>query len=105
MRAGDLRHRVAIQTASESADTLGEMTKSWSTVATVWAALWPLRGAEREEAGQIKAQVSHRMRLRYNATLTGKHRLLLGTRVFNIGSVINFDERRHELELLVKEEV
>ncbi len=105
MRAGQLRHRVSIQLATGTADTFGEESKTWTTIATVWGAVWPLRGAEREEAHRVIAEVTHRMRVRYNTTLNSEHRFLLGTRMFEIGVVINFDERNKELELLVKEAV
>ena len=46
MRAGELRHKLIIQTPTETADGLGGYSVAWDDAKTVWGALWPLRGRE-----------------------------------------------------------
>ena len=46
MEAGQLRHRVTIQQATETTDGFGGVTQAWATFATVWAAVEPLTGRE-----------------------------------------------------------
>lgn len=60
--AGRLRHRVVIQQASETQDsTTGAITTSWTTFATVWAAIEPLSArdfiAANAEQSKIKARI------------------------------------------------
>lgn len=76
MRAGELRHRVQIQVASDSRDAHGGNVRSWSTIATVWASIEPLTGRELFEAQQIESRATVRIRLRHYPGLTGKHRIL-----------------------------
>ena len=99
MRAGQLRHRVTIQTPGGSASAFGEVAETWSTVATVWAAVEPLKSEERRENDQGKTFTSHRVLLRYRDDVTTAERLQFDGRVLNIASVVNDKEKGVMLEL------
>jgi SPP1 family predicted phage head-tail adaptor len=105
MRAGRLRHRITIQDYTESQNTFGEVTKNWTDYATVWAAVEPVKGREFWESQQINAEITTKVTIRYLAGIKPKMRILYDTRIFEIDSVINVDERNRELQLLVKEMV
>ena len=108
MRVGRLRHRVQIQSATESADSFGEPTFTWATYARRLASIEPLQGRELFTAQQVNPEITIRVRLRYDqdlADLTPKHRLVFGSRTLEIDSVIKPDERNRELQLLCKEAV
>ncbi len=101
MRAGKLRHRITIQQRSESArDDYGAPTYAWSTLATRWASIEPLRGQERFIADQTQSGVTHRVRLRYLSGVKPEMRFDYDGRTFEIAQVLNRDELGAELELL-----
>ena len=105
--AARMRQRVTIQQATETADTAGGTTRSWSDVATVWAEVLPLGGGriERLFANQLQAEASHRITIRYRSGVTTAMRISYAGRVFNIRSVTNVNEAGVLLELLVEEGV
>lgn len=103
MRAGRLRHRVTIETPGGSASAFGEVAQSWSTVATVWAAVEPTSSRERVENEQTKAFTTHRIHMRYRSDVTTAERVVFNSRTLNITSVVNPDERDATLELLCTE--
>ena len=103
MGSGAYRHRITIQSVTETADSFGAMTETWGTFAQVWASIEPLSGRELLQAQQIQADVTHRVRFRFLAGVTAKMRGLYGTRYFNILSIINTDERDREIVLMCKE--
>ena len=105
VRAGRLKHRVSIQTQSTTLDTYGEPSDSWSTDETVWAAIEPVSGAERDIGEGLAGSVSHRVLMRYTANATPKKRLLFGSRVLGIVSVLNHDEQDEYLRIFCKEQV
>ncbi len=105
MRAGNLRNKVIIQQATEAQDTFGEPDVSWSTFATVWASIEPLRGDEYFTAQQTGASISHRVRMRYLDGVLPKMRILWGERVLEITSVLNVYERNRNMELMCFEVV
>lgn len=105
MRAGRLRHRVTLQQLTQVPDGGGGYTEDWTDVATVWAAVEPLRGQERYEAQQVQATLSHRITIRYRAGVEPSMRVVHDGRVFNVLSVIDPQERHRELQLLVEEVV
>lgn len=105
IKAGALRHRVTLQSAAETPDGGGGFTTAWSDVATVWAAIEPLKGTERLRAEQLENPVTHRVTIRHRAGVTAKMRVAFGARVFNIRAVINPEERNRRLELLCEEGV
>ena len=105
MRAATLRHRVILQSSAATADGGGGAATAWSDVATPWASIEPLRGAERMSAQQLESRLSHRVRLRHRDGVTTAMRLKFGTRIFNIRAVINPAMRDRLLELLCEEGV
>ena len=105
LEAGALRHRITLQSATDTPDGGGGFTTVWTDVATVWAAIEPLKGREQLHAAQLETPVTHRVTLRYRAGVTPKMRVKFGTRVFNIRAVIDAEERHRTLELMCEEGV
>ena len=88
MRAGALRHRVSLQSVGSTYDSYGDLSNSWSTDATVW---------------ELSEVITHRILVRYRASVTAQGRILFGSRVFQIESVRDWQERTIFLEILAKE--
>lgn len=102
--AGWLRHRVTIQKLAGTQNSYGEKVKTWQDVATVWASVEPLRGREYIEAAAKKAEVTHRVRIRYRSGINAGMRVIYGSRVFEIVSPpIDVLEKHREIELMCKE--
>lgn len=101
---GLLRHRVEIQTSVEVNDTFGQPIPAWSALyQNVKANVEPLNGQELFEARQLYSEVTHRITARYVPGVTTKHRVLWGTRVFDILAALNLEERNLVLEIMAKE--
>ena len=104
MRAGILKHIITIQTPTRADDGMGGKTTTWTTLATVRAAIWPLKGTEAVEARKETGTITHRIRIRYLAGITAGCRVAFGSRTFElVAPPINMDERNRELELLAEE--
>ena len=103
MRSGRLRHRVTIQSPVVATNGYGERIVTWSTVATVWAAVEPLRGREFFDAEQVQAEISHRVVLRFRSGINSSMRLLHLSRVLHIQAIIDVDERHREMQLMCRE--
>lgn len=104
--AGQLRHRVTIQSASESRDGAGEVQLTWSAIdrGTVWASIEPISSTEQTDSSQQQAIATHKVTIRNSGlTVTHAHRLVFGSRTFNILSVLNVDERSILYELVCQE--
>ncbi len=81
-------------------------TWTTDTATSQRAFIRPLRGNELMIARQVTPQVTHEITMR-NPTLTHDQRLKesgAGTRIFNILSIINVNERDHEKRILCVEE-
>lgn len=102
---GKLRHRVTLQELVKTDDGYGGIVETWQDVATVWAAIEPLRGNERYTAQQVQSELTHKVTIRYRAGIKPQMRILYGNRVFDIEAVIDVDERHRWLELLCSEVV
>ncbi len=105
MNPGDLRHRLTIQSKTETADGIGGFSEAWGTFANVWGAVWPTSAKELVQNQQLQGQVTHRVRIRYLAGVTTSMRILLGARVLNILSIVNPNEAGELLDLVCLEEV
>lgn len=99
---GDLRHRVQLQSAADPTD--GTTNPTYTTYATVWAAVHYVAGREIMRTG-VQGVATHKVTMWYRNELTPKHRLLWGTRQLNILSVGDPRGDRRVLELVCQEAV
>jgi SPP1 family predicted phage head-tail adaptor len=99
MRAGKLRHRVILQSRSDTQDETGSAVPAWANVATVYAAVEPLRGRELLTAQSINSEVTGTIRMRYRAGIDASMRATYGGKTYNIVAVVNPEERNIELLL------
>jgi SPP1 family predicted phage head-tail adaptor len=105
MRAGDLKERITIQDKTVTRNDFGEEIITWTTFATRWAAVEPLRGQEFIEGRQLVAQVSTRFRVRYLDGVKPEMRVSYRDRVFAIIGVVHPFENQRELHLMCEEQV
>lgn len=103
MRAGDLRHRLKLQQPTESTNDFGETVISYSDVDTVWGAVEPNAGKRYFEAMQANSEVQGVVRIRYRSDIQATWRILFGTRVLKIVSIINPREKDREMLIYYKE--
>jgi SPP1 family predicted phage head-tail adaptor len=101
--AGNLADRIVIEQAAETRNSVGEVTLSWSTFATVWADVSALSGREAERYGQIVGFTGHKVTIRQLPGVKVSMRVIYeGTRTLEIGA-INEYERGWYLELICTE--
>ena len=105
MRIGKLRRRITIERVTETQDTDGAVLETWSTYATVQASIEPISGREYFAAQSTQADVTHRIGIRYLSGIVPKMRVNYNSRIFDILSVINVDERSRELQLMCRESI
>jgi SPP1 family predicted phage head-tail adaptor len=106
MQAGQLRHRITIQQRAQTVVD-GDQVTTWTDVWTCSAAIEPISGREYFSAASISADVSHRIRIRYTSAFAPlpNMQIVYGSRTFDIQTVMNVEERNHELHLMTKERV
>ena len=103
MDIGKLRHRIELQEKTTGRDSFGSEVEQWNTKATVWASVEPIAGREYFLAQQVQSEVTHRIRIRYYAGLQSDWRIRFGTKLFDILSIIDFEERHVEMQIMCKE--
>jgi len=103
-RIGDMRHRITFQKSVKTPDGHKGHTVSWQDLITVWASVEPLTGREYFYSHQIKAEVTHRVKIRYREDITTEMRAKFGERVLEIESIIDLKERCKMLEIFCREE-
>lgn len=103
MRAGRLRRRIQLQSATETRDAHGQPVKTWSTQATVWASVEPAHGREYIQARQVAQENLWRVMIRYRSDVTSDWRIVYGAKTLEIESVINPDEDDRLLQIYCKE--
>lgn len=103
--ASKLRHRLTLEQETKIADGAGGYVRGWEEVAGLWGEITPIGGAERLESGKLQTPVRVRILLRHRGDITPAMRLVYDSRVFNIRSVINVQERDYITEILAEEGV
>jgi SPP1 family predicted phage head-tail adaptor len=106
MRAGQLRHRVVLQTLA-TGETPGDggYSETWTDTATVWADVQPATagGSEAVLGVAERSPITHTVRMRYRAAVTPRNRIKLGTRYLYVTGLQNIGEIDRELVLSCEE--
>jgi SPP1 family predicted phage head-tail adaptor len=90
---GALNRRLALEAPVETADGSGGLIRSYSAVATLWAAVEPVSARASVIADALGAAVTHRIRIRSGPDLTLRHRFRDGDTVFRIVAIRDRDRR------------
>jgi len=101
VKAGRLRHRVTIQQRDTS--STWETEDSWTTYATVWGAIEPIRGREFWDASKVNSEVTARITIRYRSGITSMMRAVANSKTYGIVAVIPDERNAVQLQLMVKE--
>ena len=105
MIIGKRQKRVGIQTKQTVCTDTGASIHTWVTEKTVWAHIVPASGKELFAGEQVKAEVTHKITMRFYSAMITEKRILYGTRVFDVNFIKNIDERDCYQEMLCKEVV
>lgn len=105
MKAGQLNRRIKIQKKAKGVDDFGQPVDTWEDYATVWAwlkaptGMGTINSEFATKAGDV-SKTQYSIRIRYRTDITAKMRVVLGSVIFDIRSVIP-DEAGHEYTDLV----
>lgn len=102
---GQMDKRVELQSRSAAVDSFGGQSTTWTTALTVWARIEPLSGRALEAARQLHAEVTHRVTIRYRPGITAAMRVKYGSRLLDVGYVLNPREANEQLQLMCTEGV
>jgi SPP1 family predicted phage head-tail adaptor len=91
------KNRIEIQSQSDTVDDVGGVSRTWTTVNTVWAILEPKSGKETLKYEQLESTISMVVTIRYISSLSNtqtgaKYRIKFGDRLFKVLAVMNLEE-------------
>lgn len=98
---GRKQNRITLQTQPEpddrEADSHGQLADKWTNGNTYWAEVKPLSGRALVNAQQTRHDATHQITTRYTGSIDpALNRWKWGSRIFNIISALNTEERRRE---------
>lgn len=102
---GDLFHRFALEAPVRTSDGAGGASLTYALAAEVWGSLNATGGTESADADRLAGRITHTIWLRHRDGLTLDHRLRLGTRIFEIRTVLDHTGRQRFLECRCEETV
>ena len=104
--SGSYRHRITIETISETENDMGDVLINWITFKTAWSMIKTVRGNEFVEAASTQGERIVRFIIRYTAGITNDMRIIYDGRIFEIISPpINDDELNDTLTIMAREVV
>lgn len=92
--AGQLDRRITIQTFGTTTDDFGEVVKSFTTLANVWAKVEEKRGNEGEESEQLVATKRVEFFIRYRSDINEQMRVIYNNETYKIEAILNADSRK-----------
>lgn len=95
---GQMRERVQITSQTQAIDAAGQITTTWTPVATTWARMRPLHAREVQLAGRDEGARGYKMTIRYRSDITTNSRILWRGRNFDVQGLLDRTEQRVLLE-------
>ena len=93
-QAGQLDRRITIQSFTTTTDDFGEVVKSFTTLAEVWAKVEEKRGSEGEDGNQIVATKRVEFLIRYRSDINEQMRIQYNNETYKIEAILNADSRK-----------
>lgn len=100
---GALNQRLVLEAPVETPDGAGGVARSYTDVATVWAAVTPMSARDATVAAAAGNTVTHRILVRARTDVTTRHRLRQATRVWRIATVREEDASGRFLRIEAEE--
>jgi len=91
---GDLNRRLVLEAPVETDDGGGGVSRSYQTVATVWAQVTPVRARPDAAADNLAALVTHRVVVRMPRLVNTLNRFRDGARIFRVVAFRETADRR-----------
>lgn len=101
-----MRHRITVQSLTETPDDYGQLIKSWTTLGTFWANVRSPTGREALNAAQLKAELTDVIEMRWvgnDYPILPSMQVLFRGRTLKIESVTDPDNRRRQYLLQCRE--
>jgi SPP1 family predicted phage head-tail adaptor len=98
--AGPLDKKIVLQHSVQTVDDFGGTVDTWTTYATPWARVRPLKGRELIAAKAAQSEVTTRIEMRYRPDVTTDDRIVYGGKYYNISAVIDPEEKHEELQIM-----
>ena len=106
MRAGKLRHRIAIQAKTLTTDAYGGPVETWTDIpgmSSIPASVESLSGRELANAQTVNAETTTKITMRYLSGVIPANRIMFEGKFYNLQSVIDPELRHRELIILASE--
>jgi SPP1 family predicted phage head-tail adaptor len=100
MQAGKLRTKIKLLTASKKRDSTGEFLAP-TVFATCWSDSQPLANKYADTPYHTGTEATSMLEIRYIAGVTSAMTVQIGTQIYNIEAVIDPDDRKIKLNLMV----
>lgn len=103
-----LCNRIELQALTETPDGQGGFTSSWTVVQSHWAKIKTVSAKERVYNQKLEDNYTHEIVIRNTQDYvfpTAKHRILFGTRIFQIHTVEIVDELDFWIVIMAEEGV
>lgn len=98
---GRLRIPVTIEQSAATVNDMGNEKYTWTTFASLNAAVMPLQAKDRFEQMVVQNRIEVRLRARYYPGITTAMRATVKGKTYRIHSVTNHDERDRWMEILL----
>jgi|TARA_R110000744_G_scaffold380092_1_gene499736 SPP1 family predicted phage head-tail adaptor len=102
---GAMRKSVVIQSVASTTDSGGGRGVVWSTYKTLLAHVQQQSASSKYTQGVIDEKGLYVFTMRYVTGITNSHRISYNSKLFNITSVINLDERNKYMVIKAMEGV
>jgi len=103
LNPGEMTRFITIQKPVDAPDGAGGETRTWATFIRVWASVEPNSGSETYFAQQLYPKESYTVQIRYKTGVVPGMRIVLGSHIMRIHSIIDLYQEHAFLKMNCEE--
>ena len=100
--SGNMRHRILIQSQTESKDDSGGNIGKWFDQGYIWAELLPHKAWEIIQTEQLEMRIITRFMIRFNLRIKPQMRIVFRNRIYLIRGIIDKTGTNQWLEIITE---
>jgi len=104
MKTRAMHQKITCRAQVLTSTTAGEQQESWQNIAEVWAEVTANSGKLTTSARQSHIATTYKVRVRYQEVLLTTRNILWQERAYRVASLLNPDNRKRILELVMVED-
>ncbi len=103
-KTASLRHRITLQSKTQTPDGAGGYTTTWQTITNLWAHIKPVKSTHTLQNNKQTTTTTHEIKIRHRTDITTDMRFTHNQKIFSILSIQDREGKKQWLTCICEQQ-